>query len=589
MVVRKNASQLTSHEIETFVAALKELKRSGRYDVYVLQHAQAVMSNIHRCSAFLPWHRQLLVDLEKELQEVSGDPNLAIPYWHWGENATFTNPEDYRMWADDFLGPGGKSFDGHIVTSGPFRAGEWDTIDINGNNAGPLIRSLGNSPIAGSLPTQEQIEAMLRVTPFDVASYDRLVTSGFRNLLEGWYGSDEPMFHNRGHVWVGGSMIPMTSPNDPVFFLHHCFVDKLWWDWQKRHSHMGMEEYLPTNDGRPSQNLHDQMEAGISGNVTPAQMLDIEALGYSYDTQEPFLVTDIQFSADAPVGELPGHEGHGNHGDHGGNTGDDNTGGGDDGDTNTGNTGGGHDDHSGHDTNDTNNTGNDHGNSGHTEPGNVDSGGNDHSGHDDHGGGSTIAGTESTGTEHSDHGNSNTGTTGSDHSNHGNTSTGTTSSARGRGKGCMVMLAALLMILFSFACKAGMKNSKATSYELYPNKEIGTSAYWYFDIAPGKNDVYKIMTTAEDIYIEVPSGATSFSFEDAQLTTAKVKVVTKKNECFLGDKGKISGVLKNNELELNLDFDSITAKSNAKGEMIIKDRYDKERHTVKVQGTVRKI
>ena len=23
-----------------------------------------------------------------------------------------------------------------------------------------------------------------------------------------------------------------TSPNDPVFFMHHCFVDKIWADWQ---------------------------------------------------------------------------------------------------------------------------------------------------------------------------------------------------------------------------------------------------------------------------------------------------------------------------------------------------------------------
>ncbi|HEX5847186.1 MAG TPA: tyrosinase family protein, partial [Rhodoplanes sp.] len=28
-------------------------------------------------------------------------------------------------------------------------------------------------------------------------------------------------------------MAPMTSPNDPVFFLHHCFVDKAWADWQE--------------------------------------------------------------------------------------------------------------------------------------------------------------------------------------------------------------------------------------------------------------------------------------------------------------------------------------------------------------------
>lgn len=27
-------------------------------------------------------------------------------------------------------------------------------------------------------------------------------------------------------------MGPMTSPNDPVFFVHHCNVDRIWYNWQ---------------------------------------------------------------------------------------------------------------------------------------------------------------------------------------------------------------------------------------------------------------------------------------------------------------------------------------------------------------------
>ena len=42
-----------------------------------------------------------------------------------------------------------------------------------------------------------------------------------------------PAMHNRVHVWVGGGMAPGSSPNDPVFFLNHCFVDKIWHDWQQ--------------------------------------------------------------------------------------------------------------------------------------------------------------------------------------------------------------------------------------------------------------------------------------------------------------------------------------------------------------------
>lgn len=66
-----------------------------------------------------------------------------------------------------------------------------------------------------------------------------------RNHLEGWRGVN---LHNRVHVWVSGRMAtgvsppPPTPPNDPVFWLHHAFIDKLWADWQKRHPR---SPYLP--------------------------------------------------------------------------------------------------------------------------------------------------------------------------------------------------------------------------------------------------------------------------------------------------------------------------------------------------------
>ncbi len=124
---------------------------------------------------------------------------------------------------------------------------------------------------------------------------------------------------------------------------------------------------------------------------------------------------------------------------------------------------------------------------------------------------------------------------------------------------------------------------------MYPKKEIGTSAYWYFDIAPGNNDVYKIITSKEDIYFEVPGGQQSFNIESKQMGSSKVKVITKNNDCFLGEKGKIKGTLKGNQLELELDFESVSAKSNAKGEFILKDKYEKEHHTVKANGLLMRI
>ena len=99
MAIRKDANTLTSSERTELVNALLQLKAEGIYDRFVLRHANANMMSIHSCAAFLPWHRRYLWDLEKELQRVSGNPNLGIPYWNWpsgGENAS--------IWDNNLLG-----------------------------------------------------------------------------------------------------------------------------------------------------------------------------------------------------------------------------------------------------------------------------------------------------------------------------------------------------------------------------------------------------------------------------------------------------------------------------------------------------
>ena len=102
MAIRKDANTLSSAERAEFVNAVKILKSTGIYDQFVLRHANAIMNAIHRSPAFLPWHRRFIWDFEKELQRVSQNPDLGLPYWNWpsgGANAS--------MWDDDLLGGNG--------------------------------------------------------------------------------------------------------------------------------------------------------------------------------------------------------------------------------------------------------------------------------------------------------------------------------------------------------------------------------------------------------------------------------------------------------------------------------------------------
>ena len=275
MAIRKDANTLTAAERAEFVTAIQTLKAEGIYDRFVLRHANASMGDIHRCPAFLPWHRRFIFDLELELQRVSGNPNFGIPYWNWPSGGT-----NASMWNDDLLGGNGDA--GGVVRTGPFRAGQWTVINSSGLPAGPLMREFGQNGLP-TLPTQAEIGQVMAITPYDVPPWNMSSNPSFRNQLEGWIG---PNLHNRGHVWVGGSMLPMTSPNDPVFFMHHCMVDKIWHEWQLRFPNQG---YLPANGGPFGQNLTDPMGSTPSGQIgsRPIDVLDSAALGIIYDGAAP--------------------------------------------------------------------------------------------------------------------------------------------------------------------------------------------------------------------------------------------------------------------------------------------------------------
>ena len=277
MAIRKDANTLSAAERAEFVNAVKAIKASGIYDQFVLRHANAIMRAIHRSPAFLPWHRRFIWDLERELQRVSGNPNLGLPYWNWPSGGAGAS-----MWNDDLLGGDGDAGTG-IVSSGPLRTGEWTIVNSSGSSAGPLIRRFGQESWAQTLPTPGEINQGLGVTPYDVTPWNESADPSFRNQLEGFRG---PNLHNRGHGWVGGSMLPMTSPNDPVFFMHHCMVDKIWYEWQLRFPNQG---YLPVSGGPFGQNLTDPMDSTPSGSVgsRPIDMLDSAALGIEYDQLMP--------------------------------------------------------------------------------------------------------------------------------------------------------------------------------------------------------------------------------------------------------------------------------------------------------------
>lgn len=277
MGVRKNQALLTAAEKAAFVAAIKQLKASGMYDSMVGEHRAAMLTirpaPAHGGPAFFPWHREMLRRLELDLQSV--DPTVTLPYWDWTRDRLSTS----SIWSADFMGGDGSGTTREVIT-GPFayRTGQW-TLTVNDTASQPpyLRRALGAAVL--TLPTATQVNAALATVPYDSSPWNSTSsqTTSFRNRAE-------RVLHNRVHNWVAGTMTAATSPNDPVFWLHHCNMDRLWARWQRRNPTQG---YLPTSGALQGHNLNDPMWPWTSepNPPTPASVLDHSALGYSYDDE----------------------------------------------------------------------------------------------------------------------------------------------------------------------------------------------------------------------------------------------------------------------------------------------------------------
>lgn len=257
------------------------------WDYFVVMHWVAMslptagsMSNrAHGGPIFLPWHRMYLRRLEEIIQQLTGDPDFALPYWDWAADRTLSSP----LWANTRLGR-----NRGVVTNGRHGALRVTlrgrgSLQLGGfllaEQPRPIDRNAGRSGVR--LPTKADVSGCLTETEYDEFSWDANAAAGHRNRLEGW--EDGPQLHNSVHVWVGGDMGPGTSPNDPVFYLNHCNADRIWEAWMQRAAGRVYRPDGTPGENVPGHNLGDEMVTLVGQPMTPAQTLDMTA-DYDYDT-----------------------------------------------------------------------------------------------------------------------------------------------------------------------------------------------------------------------------------------------------------------------------------------------------------------
>jgi hypothetical protein len=159
---------------------------------------------------FLSWHRMYLFFFERVLREASGDDNFALPYWDYTNNQASTDTSD-RPW------------------SVPSIFGVPTLTTTTGEQPNPLYERRRTTGFARSI----QIDVNHAVTNVDTTlKLDDF--SQFQYTLE-------TTIHGHIHCTVGnGCLAPFIgivpfAGNDPLFWLHHANIDRLWGCWTKLH------------------------------------------------------------------------------------------------------------------------------------------------------------------------------------------------------------------------------------------------------------------------------------------------------------------------------------------------------------------
>lgn len=214
-------------------------------------HHQISIRTTVRPRIFLQWHRAYLYWLELHLKELARDPTVTIPYWVWTREES-----DNRL---------PTSYDQQSIDNQPNPLHKFH-IDVP--SAG-LNEDTDRDPgRIGRLPLKQRIDSILDISDFE----------DFETEL-----SD---IHDYIHGWVGGTMGNVgIASYDPIFYAHHCMIDRLWYLWQLRHGEStGMEQMLDIPLAPFDLNVED--------------VLNIRRLGYEY--------ADVTTSVSVSAAEIGG-------------------------------------------------------------------------------------------------------------------------------------------------------------------------------------------------------------------------------------------------------------------------------------------
>jgi tyrosinase len=254
--IRKEWRSLSPEEQQKFLTTLQALHdkpegdandvNSWNFDQFAQTHWDYQAPN-HNKPPFFPWHRVYLDAFEKALQTI--DSTVTLPYWDWTIDSQ--RPELSPIFADDAFGGDGDPIT-RCLNTGVSKG--WIGAAPRGNSC------LKRCTEFGTLYPPEAVSAIISTAEEFKLFADR-IENGPHGLVHWQVGGE------------CGDISTMAAANDPLFFLHHAMVDRIWLRWQTK-----CEGYEDKFEG----NLDRRLEP-YDFTIAESFSISSSKLCYSYD------------------------------------------------------------------------------------------------------------------------------------------------------------------------------------------------------------------------------------------------------------------------------------------------------------------
>lgn len=225
---------------------------STYYDELTYVHMN-LNPTIHNTGLFLPWHRQYVQAWTDALRTKCGYTGVS-PYWAWEQDAAYF--ENGSIWSSEpvtGLGSWGDPTDDYTIKDGAFTDLSFAYPVPHKPHRHyipfPYMAPAGVDP--SLYPYDTFKGANLTFTPSEVQNLLNQPTGNFKAFQ--YYMEQAQSMHTSVHMILGGDLgglcpagsdvtncpfsgAPTISPNEPMFFLHHGNIDRLWWLWQQKNA-----------------------------------------------------------------------------------------------------------------------------------------------------------------------------------------------------------------------------------------------------------------------------------------------------------------------------------------------------------------